>query len=315
MICRNSYTRNMDSLARTAAGPSAQLLFPSPVGSPDPCVWDGSAFHVDGRQLSVLSYRVDASGWTDELTAFHEEIAGDNHYIDIASRRRALAALAPHIRPGSVIADIGCSSGAMLRSLRQRFPQATLIGTDYIAGPLQHLASSLPGVPFLQFDLVKCPLFSSSLDAVVLLNVLEHIDDDSAALAQVFRIVRPGGVVAIEVPAGPNLFDVYDRQLMHFRRYTLSDLCAKIRQAGFEILERSYLGAFLYLPFRMVKKRNQKYLSEPDDVQRQIVARNIKRAQSSPVLNAIMRLEEWLRPRISYPAGIRCTVTCRKPAI
>jgi ubiquinone/menaquinone biosynthesis C-methylase UbiE len=249
------------------------------------------------------------------LTDFHEETAGDNHYIDIASRRHALAALRRNIKGSEpVIIDIGCSSGSMLRSLREALPKATLIGADYIGGPLVRLASSLSGIPFLQFDLVSCPLFSNSVDAVFLLNVLEHIEDDFAAMRQAFRIAKPGGVVIVEVPAGPRLFDIYDKQLMHFRRYTLNSLCEKLQQVGFRIAERSHLGVFFYPLFAAVKKRNQRHWQSSDELQRRIVAKNISQSRANPLMGAVMRLEEALRPFVRYPVGIRCLVTCRKPA-
>ena len=269
---------------------------------------------VDGQEAPILSYDASSSGWTDELTSFHEETAGDDHYIDVASRNHAIAALRREIRGEKpVIIDIGCSSGSMLRALRKGFATATLVGADYIRGPLLGLAESLSGVPFLQFNLVSCPLFSNSVDGVVLLNVLEHIDDDFGAVQQVFRITKPGGVVVIEVPAGPHLYDVYDKQLMHFRRYTLDALCEKLERAGFQVKERSYLGVFLYPLFAMVKKRNQRYMGYADEMQRQIVARNISKARTSPLMEAIMRIEEGLRAYLRYPCGIRCLVTCIKP--
>ena len=284
------------------------LLFPSPSNSQAVCGWTGHAFLVDGQEVPILGYDALTSGWTDELTDFHEETAGDNHYIDIASRRHAIAAL----RLG--IIDIGCSSGSMLRALRKSLPSATLVGADYIRGPLLKLAESLAGIPFLQFNLVTCPLFSNSVDGVILLNVLEHIEDDFAAMQQVFRITKPGGVVVIEVPAGPQLYDVYDKQLMHFRRYTLSSLVEKLQRAGFQIEEQSYMGFFLYPAFAMIKRRNQRYMECSDEIQRQIVAKNISQARANPLMNAIMRLEEALRPYLRYPFGIRCLVTCKKPA-
>lgn len=291
-----------------------ELSFPSPSESSATYKWNGRAFLVDGQEVPVLAYDSSTSGWTDELTSFHEETAGDNHYIDIASRKHTIATLSRSIEmDGAVIIDIGCSSGSMLRTLRDRFPKATLIGADYISGPLRGLAASLPGIPFLQFNLVSCPLFSNSIDAVILLNVLEHIEDDFAAMQQAFRIVKPGGVVVIEVPAGPHLFDIYDKQLMHFRRYTLKSLCDKLESAGFHAEERSHLGAFVYPAFAIVKKRNRRYMQCADEVQRQIVARNIAQASSNPFMNMVMRAEEALRPHLHYPAGIRCLVTCRKP--
>jgi SAM-dependent methyltransferase len=290
-----------------------EMLFPSPLYPGCTCPWNGRAFLVNGQETPVLSYNVSKSGWTDELTRFHEEIAGDNHYIDIASRNHTIGELRRALNTqAATIIDIGCSSGAMLRVLRNCFPEATLLGADYISGPLHGLAASLPGIPFLQFDLVRCPLFSTSVDAIVLLNVLEHIEDDFAAVQQTFRILRPGGIAVIEVPAGPHLYDVYDKQLMHYRRYRLKDVCNLLELAGFEIQHRSHLGAFLYPAFHAIKKRNQKYMNAPNDVQRHIVAKDIAETRGHRLMNKIMQLEETLRPFVPYPAGIRCLVTCRK---
>jgi len=292
-----------------------EISFPSPSALDTICNWNGRVFVVDGKEVPILAYDSFTSGWTDELTTFHQEIAGDNHYIDVASRDHAIAALNKAIkREDAVIIDIGCSSGSLLRALRERFSKATLIGADYIGGSLLALARSLPGIPFLQFNLVNCPLFSNSVDAVALLNVLEHIEDDVAAMRQVFRITKPGGVAVIEVPAGPQLFDIYDKQLMHCRRYSLAGLCEQLRHVGFQIEERSYLGAFVFPAFAIVKKWNRRYLECSDEIQKEIVAKNISRASHNPLMNAIMRVEEALRPYVHYPIGIRCVVTCRKPA-
>jgi SAM-dependent methyltransferase len=88
--------------------------------------------------------------------------------------------------------------------------------------------------------------------------VLEHIDNDFKALQEIQRILRPGGLAHIEVPADPPSFDLYDEVLMHFRRYRLGDLTTKAREAGFAILKATHLGFFVYPLFKMGKRRNQK---------------------------------------------------------
>ncbi len=151
------------------------------------------------------------------------------------------------------------------------------------------------------------------LDAVISLNVLEHIKDDDAAVRQIYRVLKPGGVAAIEIPAGPELYDIYDRQLMHMRRYRMSGISRLVEKAGFRILERSHLGFFLYPGFWFVKKRNRKHLSDPPEKQREIVSRNMRLGTQTPLMHGIMRLEEKLRNCLYYPFGIRCLITCQKP--
>jgi hypothetical protein len=125
--------------------------------------------------------------------------------------------------------------------------------------------------------------------------------------------LKPGGVVVIEVPAGPHLYDVYDKQLLHARRYRMHDLVALLQKAGFEILERSHLGFFLYPGFWVVKKRNQEFLRQDSAVQREIVRREIRRSRASRLMKGIMSLEARVRNWVYLPWGIRCLVTCRRP--
>ena len=65
-----------------------------------------------------------------------------------------------------------------------------------------------------------------------MLNVLEHIEDDNEALMQAKRILKPGGILVLEIPAGPHLYDIYDKFLRHFRRYNLSGLTNQLQGIG-----------------------------------------------------------------------------------
>ncbi len=276
-------------------------------------VWTGRGFRVAECSVPVLFYETANSGWTDDLTAFHEEKAGATHSIDVASREYALYQLKRFASsPAPIILEAGCSSGFFLRLLVQSMPEALLIGSDYVPGPLLQLAQDLPDLPLLQFDLTRCPLPNQSLDGIVLLNVLEHIRDDSAAMAQVFRILKPGGIAVIEVPAGPHLYDSYDKLLMHERRYSFGQLKKLVLDAGFEILTHSHLGFFLFPGFWWVKRRNRKYLAEEETILREIVAKNIGSTKESRLIKAVLRMELALGRWVAYPFGIRCLLTCQR---
>jgi SAM-dependent methyltransferase len=281
---------------------------PAPNGEGAPA-WTGQGFRLaDGSHVPVLAYAVGSSGWSDDLTGLHEESAGDRHYIDVASRRHALTELSRHLRVESpVIMEVGCSSGYFLADLSREMPKALAIGADYVLGPLQALAQKRPDLPLLRFDLANCPLPDASLDGLVALNVLEHIEDDKAALAHIFRALKPGGVAVLEVPAGPELFDPYDKALMHHRRYALEELIAKARAAGFTILSASHLGFLLYPAFALVKRRNQR--KGEVDVKANIAVS----AGDNPLLHFLMRIEDGLRRLVPLPFGIRCLVTARRP--
>ena len=169
--------------------------WPTPEGSLRAARWTGRGFDRGAGEERVLSFLVEQSGWTDDLSAMHEAEAGADHPIDLASRARALEELARHVRgPSPVVLEVGCSSGWFLRDARRAFPNALLIGSDYVRGPLTKLGKELPDLPLMQFDLTKCPLPDACVDACVALNVLEHIEDDRAAVREIHRVLSPGGV-------------------------------------------------------------------------------------------------------------------------
>lgn len=280
-------------------------------------IWTGREFLLDGRQYPVLDYEAGDSGWSDDLTLFHEDVAAEGlHPIDVASRRHARAALKRYLRVDSdraAILDVGCSSGFLLRDLAEDWPKSLIIGSDYIVGPLQRLATRFPTVPLLRFDLVNCPLPSESLNAIVLLNVLEHIEDDGAAVRQVTRILRRGGIAVVEVPAGPHLYDAYDTYLKHFRRYRLGRLVRMLEGAGLRVLERSHLGFFVYPAFARQKRSNQRTGAASENDHRAIVEQNINSSATAPLLKWAMAIEQQIGRWVRYPVGIRCVVTAMKP--
>jgi SAM-dependent methyltransferase len=289
--------------------------WPSPPSYSEKPIWTGHGFRVGSRIKPILAYDDEISGWSDELTNFHEKTAGSDHIIDVASRQHAMTQIKNNLStPLPVILEIGCSSGFMLRLIRQNLPHVFLIGSDIVSGPLLHLAREIPNVPLLQFDLTKCPLPDQCIDIVLLLNVLEHIVDDEAALRHTYRLLKPDGVAIIEVPAGPRLYDLYDRLLKHERRYSQDSLEKLVRGAGFQILTLSHLGFFVYPGFWLVKKWNQHRLKIGGESTEEIVREEIRQTKSNILLSTLMQMESFLGKWISFPWGIRILLTCRRPA-
>ena len=279
-------------------------------------IWTGQGFLLAGQTRALLDYHAGDSGWSEALTRFHEDTAGEGtHPIDIASRQRARAALRQHLDARSadtVILEVGCSSGFLLQELVHDWPQGMVIGSDFILEPLMRLAERAPTLPLMRFDMVDCPLSSASVDAIVLLNVLEHIEDDAGAVGQVARVLKPGGVAVVEVPAGPELYDVYDKYLQHYRRYRLSDLCGLLERAGLRVVGRSHLGFLVYPVFALVKRRNRRWLDAAEDVQRAVVERSIKESGRGPLLRWATGLESIGARWLNYPVGIRCLAVAVK---
>lgn len=90
-------------------------------------------------------------------------------------------------------------------------------------------------------------LVDETYDCVVLINVLEHIQDDADALKKIVRILKPGGHLILFVPALQVLYSKLDEIVGHFRRYHRARMVELARDAGFRVLAAKYfdlLGAF-----------------------------------------------------------------------
>ncbi|MBO6518872.1 MAG: class I SAM-dependent methyltransferase [Rhodospirillales bacterium] len=81
----------------------------------------------------------------------------------------------------------------------------------------------------------------ASRDCFCLVNVLEHIENDVAALDDMTAMLKPGGHVCVFVPALPMLYSKLDEILGHFRRYTKPELDGKFENAGLEIVKTAYM--------------------------------------------------------------------------
>ncbi len=279
-------------------------------------VWVGNGFRAGSEFLEILSYDRSKSAWSDELTAMHEAEASSSHPIDVASRALAVRSLQSlSTRPNQIVLDVGCSSGFLIRDLRTRLPTLSILGADYLSNIVVKAARRNPGTPFIQFDLRKCPLPDRCVNGVTALNVLEHIDDDFTALHEIHRILTPGGIAHIEVPAGPACFDLYDEVLMHFRRYRLRNLMGMAMRIGFEVQSATHLGFLIYPAFRLVKLRNQiRHSGRPLTEKRSVVKRHINTTGSSLPMRIALGTELTLGRVLRFPFGIRAIVRLRKLA-
>jgi SAM-dependent methyltransferase len=277
--------------------------------------WTGRAFAVAGQELSILQYGIRPSGWDDERADLVEHEIDDKKPIGKASRQQALRELRRFLDPATdpVILEVGCSSGFLLKDLLTVFPNARVVGAEYALPALVRLSSTLPTVPLVQMDLTCAPLPDESFDAVLALNVLEHIEDDLSAMVHMRRMLKPGGIAIIEVPASPGLFDLFDSWVGHHRRYRMRDLTARLENAGFEVMSRSHLGFFVFPVFWLGKKKSRHFGAGTAD-KRALTVRALQIGKRSRILELAFRLEGLLRPFVYLPFGIRCLVTVRKPA-
>ncbi|MCW2982597.1 MAG: rRNA guanine-N(1)-methyltransferase [Conexibacter sp.] len=249
--------------------------------------------------------------WSAELEALHEEASRD-HFLDVWTRTALLDALGD--TTPDVVLDAGCSSGYLLEDLRARYPQATLLGVDLVAAGLRRAHGLVPDAKLLLADVCHLPVEDGTVDAVLSANLLEHVPDDVGALGEFFRVLKPGGIAAIIVPAGPGTYDYYDAFLGHERRYARGELARKGVSQGFEVVHDTHIGSLIYPAFWAVKKRNRMQHKAPTPEQRQaLVEKDIDRTTSSRLGAATTKVERTLlERRVSLPFGIRSLAILRK---
>jgi SAM-dependent methyltransferase len=156
------------------------------------------------------------------------DFVGPRHEL----RERLLLDLFLSARPGPEVLDGGAGQGTMSRRLAELGFDVT--STDASPAAVAALRDRVPG-NVVEADLTALPFEAASFEAAVLGEVLEHVEDDAAALAEVARVLRPGGVLALSVPANPKLFGPSDVWAGHMRRYTRPELLEACAAAGFTV--------------------------------------------------------------------------------
>ena len=234
--------------------------------------------------------------------------AEPRHFWFRARRRLILLALARHmVRPRRAL-DVGCGNGFILLGLRERFPGLELSGADLRSEGLAYAAARVPGVDLFQMDARRMP-FSAEFDAVGAFDVIEHIAEDEAALAEIFRALQPGGCVVLTVPQHPFLWNPADDFSHHQRRYSRRELRAKLAAAGFgPIWATSFFS--LLLPLLLAVRWYQRWRGAPFDP-----ASEVRVGPGNGALELVMRIEEALISwGVRFPAGGSLLMVGRKPA-
>lgn len=146
------------------------------------------------------------------------------------------------------VLDFGAGAGTFARAVRGSGRTVLCVEVD----PAQ--AAALTGEGF-DTTLSSADLPEQSVDFLYSLNVLEHIEDDAAAAADLLRVLKPGHRALIYVPAFQILYSSMDRKVCHVRRYTRSTLRRALEPAGFVIEDLRYadsLGFFASLVFKVL---------------------------------------------------------------
>lgn len=268
-----------------------------------------------------------ACGWAPEalggMPAFAPELSRDGyeaaffaplaeaepgHFWFEARNRLIVWALRRHFPRAGRFLEVGCGTGFVLAGVRAAFPAWELAGSDLFPEGLEFARQRVPGAALFQMDARRIP-FDAEFDVAGAFDVLEHVEEDEAVLAEMRRAVRPGGGILVTVPQHPRLWGPMDDLARHRRRYTRAELTGKVERAGLRV-ERVTSFVSLLLPVmaasRLLRPRRR---VEADPMAELHVAPALNRA-----LTRVLDAERALVERgVSFPAGGSLLLAARRP--
>jgi SAM-dependent methyltransferase len=206
--------------------------------------------------------------------------------------------------------EIGCGTGSFIRQIVEN-EKLQITGSEIYLKGLLYAKKNIPNVHFIQFDVTQ-GVVGEEFDLIVAFDVIEHIENDVAALSNLNKMLAKGGSLILSVPQHMFLWSNLDKIVEHQRRYTRQDLVSKLQKNGFNIC---FCTSFLFVLFplmvisRILDKKRDQSQTKKTGLE--------KRVKFSHVMNWIfdlfMRIDEALiRLGISLPFGGTLVVVARK---
>jgi len=223
-------------------------------------------------------------------------------------RAIATALLAPALPRGDGerrLLDAGCGTGFNLLELA-RLGRAT--GVDLSRDAIAFCRER--GVRAARANVLALPFADATFDAVTSFDVIYHawVTDDRAAARELARVLRPGGVLLVRVPALRALWGAHDTEVQSRHRYTREELAALLRAADLEVLRATYCNSLLF-PVLLGRRTLDRVLSrEGSDV-------GFLPAPLEWAFGRALRAEAALvRAGLSFPVGASVVAVARKRA-
>ena len=228
-----------------------------------------------------------------------------SHWWFVARRKIIQKAINNLDLPRNIrILDAGCGNGDNL-SLLSTF--GDLVAFEKNEYALKTAKSKKIGEIYKAELPDKLPnTIKTNFDLIVLLDVLEHIDDDSKSLTTVRKLMNNKGIILITVPAFQWLWSEHDVIHHHKRRYSKSELREKLDSSGYRIKYISYFNTLLF-PFALVERIGQKIFSPSNPEILELPNNKI-----NFLLEKIFSLEAIFMNKISLPFGLSLVAIAEK---
>lgn len=203
------------------------------------------------------------------------------------------------------VLDAGCGTGGLLRRMERDGVVRHATGVDF--SPLAcELSRTRTQARIVEADLTALPFSEGEFGAVVSADVLYHIPDDMGALRELRRVLRPGGVLIVNVPAYRWLWSYHDEAVHSQRRYNRAELRDKLEAAGFELQSITHWNMLL-LPLVVFRRKVLPAPKHGSDVEAYAPWLN-------RMLGGVLRFEGILLELCkSLPAGSSLLAVARKP--
>ena len=205
--------------------------------------------------------------------------------------------------------DIGCGTGYSMVWLREHFKFDEVYGVD-----LSPHASVFWGTRELETVALatadKLPFGEREFDLVTCFDVIYQLNDEraSAAISEMHRVLRPGGLLYIREPAYQWMRGAHDVAVGTHRRYTLTDLRRLLLAHGFKIKRATYANTLLFwlaAPHRLWSKWRGGTESDVKQVSRWLNA----------TLESALKLESRMLSRVAFPFGLSAIALAEKPVV
>jgi SAM-dependent methyltransferase len=224
-------------------------------------------------------------------------------------RQRILASALEREIGGSrkkLIASVGCGPADGLVWLKQFIePGGRVVGMD--AEPL-HARPSAQNVDYIVGKLEDAPVATASFDVVLALDVLEHLDDDTAGLREAARLVKPAGLLFVTVPALPSLWGGQDVVSHHRRRYTKKTLAQLFERAGLPAPRLTYFNTLLF-PLIAAIRWSRRATGQAEHAHSDF--EDTRPGLVNDLLTSVFTAEKLLVPHVTLPIGVSLLATVR----